>query len=117
MIMIEDNKSKYKHVYYFYANIARNKVIELGYYHHKSNLRHILRKHFESPIMNYGKDEIRRSFDFLFRFLERVGYVDRNLGLSNNELAFFKGRVIKMNVDEIDKYIDYYNFNLEKLRP
>lgn len=67
--------------------------------------------------MNYGEDEIRRSFDFLFRFLERVGYVDRNLGLSNNELAFFKDRVIKMNVDEIDKYIDYYNFNLEKLRP
>lgn len=44
MIMPEsDNKSEYKHVYCFYANIVHQKVIELGYYYHKSNLKHILR--------------------------------------------------------------------------
>lgn len=33
MIMPEsDNKSEYKHVYCFYANIVHQKVIELGYY-------------------------------------------------------------------------------------
>lgn len=117
MVMIEDNKSKYKNAYYFYANIVHKTVIGLGYYYHKSNLRHILRKHSESPIMDEGEEEIRRSFNSVFRFLERLGYVDKNLDLTDEVLGFFKAFVIKMDVDWIDEYIDYYKFNLERLHP
>jgi hypothetical protein len=51
------------------------------------------------------------------RFLERLGYVDKNLDLTDEELGFFKAFVIKMDVDGIDEYIDYYKFNLERLHP
>jgi hypothetical protein len=118
MIMLENNnKSEYKHVYCFYANIVHLKVIELGYYYHKSNLKHILRKHSESPIMDGGEDEIRRSFNYVFRFLERLGYIDKNLGLTNEELGFFKAFVNKLNVEGVVDYIEHYKFNLERLHP
>jgi hypothetical protein len=51
------------------------------------------------------------------RFLERLGYVDKNLDLTDEELGFFKAFVIKMDVAGIDEYIDYYKFNLERLHP
>lgn len=118
MINLEDNKSNYKHVYYFYTNIVHKKVVGLGCYYHRSNLKHILRKQSERLIMDSGEDEIRRSFDSVFRFLERLGYIDRNLGLTDEEVGFFKTFVMKMkDVEGIDEYIESYKFNLEKLHP
>lgn len=115
-IMLED-KLKYRHLYYIYASVIHKEVIELGYFYHRSNARHFLKKHNESPIMDKGEEEIRRSFDSVLRFLERFGYVDKNLGLTAEELGFFRAFVLKMaDVDGIDEYIDHYKFNLEKLR-
>lgn len=49
--------------------------------------------------MDEGEEEIRRSFNSVFRFLERLGYVDKNLDLTDEVLGFFKAFVIKMDVD------------------
>ena len=112
--MINDNKSKYRYVYYLYANITDRIVNQLGYYFHKSGLRYILRRHSDDPIMTREEDQIRRSFDSLFRFFEERRYLDSNLRLfRNEELNFFIERAKKLiDNDPIRDYIDYYGFRL-----
>jgi len=113
-IILQDSKIKYRYLYYLYADITDKKVVQLGYYYHKSNLKYILRNHLEIPIMDKGEAQIRQSFDSVLKFIEKLGYLledDRLIG--DEELSFFATYVKKAHASEaVNEYIRLYNFNL-----
>ena len=115
MIGIQDNKHRYRYVYYFYADIVDKKVNQLGHYFHRSGLKYILRKHSSDPIMDNDEDQIRESFDSFFRFWEGIWYLDEGLGLfGNKEINFFLEHMKKLlDDDAIKEYVEYYKFRLE----
>jgi hypothetical protein len=85
-IIFQDTKIKYRYLYYLYADISDKKIIQLGHYYHKSNLKYILRKHSEIPTMDIGEVQIRQSYDSLLKFFEKLGYLlqdDRLMGTKN----------------------------------
>jgi hypothetical protein len=131
MIGLEHNKENHRYVYYYYAGIIDGKISKLGYYYHKSGLKYILRKHPDNPIMENDEDQVRKSFDSLFRFWERIGYLDKDrykevqgqskmirpkmgLGLfEDKELNFFLVNMKKLLDDKaIKEYVEYYGFRL-----
>ena len=81
-----------------------------GFYH-KSNLNTILRLHHESTISDPGEISIRDSFDTLFDFFDRLGYLFKVGLVKKYELSHFEYFLTRArDNDSIVKYVQFYGF-------
>ena len=62
---------------------------EYGYYH-KRNLSDLLKSHYLEGVDDKGKSDIRDSFDALFDFFDRLGYLYKVGLVKEDELSHFE---------------------------